>query len=121
MKTCWTLAWSYAQEKNAVLGEAALGAAEKVCGLKYIMVFNDTGERPGTISPDPADGCSSRITLTEAAHARLPQACAVLLEGNCEVLSGFTDEEAAQLVTLLTRLIANLDRVASITAPSRSS
>ena len=24
MKTCWTLAWSYAQEKNAVLGEAAL-------------------------------------------------------------------------------------------------
>src|SRR5664279_5473842 len=72
-------------------------------------------ERDGLIwrTPDPADGRSSRITLTEAAHARLPQACAVLLEGNCEVLSGFTDEEAAQLVSLLTRLIANLDRVAS--------
>ena len=74
-------------------------------------------ERDGLIrrTPDPADGRSSRITLTEAAHARLPQ-CAVLLEGNCEVLSGFTDEEAAQLVTLLTRLIANLDRVASVEA-----
>ena len=44
-----TMCWSYAKEKNAVLGEAALGAAEKVCGLKYIMVFNDTGQRPGTI------------------------------------------------------------------------
>lgn len=72
-------------------------------------------ERDGLIwrTPDPADRRSSRITLTEAAHARLPQACAVLLEGNCEVLSGFTDKEAAQLVSLLTRLIANLDRVAS--------
>ena len=33
-------------------------------------------ERDGLIrrTPDPADGRSSRITLTEAAHARLPQA-----------------------------------------------
>jgi DNA-binding MarR family transcriptional regulator len=62
-------------------------------------------------TPDPADGPSSRITLTQAYHARLPQACAVLLEGNREVLSVFTEQEAAQLVTLLTRLIANLDRV----------
>ena len=72
-------------------------------------------------TPDPADDRSSRITLTKAAHVRLPQARAVLLEGNCEVLSDFTDEEAAQLVTLLTRLISSLDRVANFTAPSRSS
>ena len=72
-------------------------------------------ERDGLIcrTPDPSDGRSSRITLTKAAHARLPQACAILLEGNREVLSGFTDEEAAQLVSLLTRLIVNLDRAAS--------
>ena len=70
-------------------------------------------ERDGLIrrTPDPIDGRSSRITLTDAAHARLPEACAVLLEGNREVLSGFTDEETAQLVALLTRLIVNLDRV----------
>ena len=66
--------------------------------------------------PDPADGRSSRITLTEVAEARLPDAVAVLLRGNREVLRGFTDEEAGLLVALLTRLIANLDRVASVEA-----
>jgi DNA-binding MarR family transcriptional regulator len=64
-------------------------------------------------APDPADGRSSRITLTEIAEARLPDAIAVLLRGNREVLHDFTDEEAASLVALLKRLIANLDRVAS--------
>ena len=61
--------------------------------------------------PDPDDGRSSRISLTQIAHARLPEACAVLFQGNREVLSDFTDEEAAQLIVLLTRLIASLDRV----------
>ena len=51
-------------------------------------------ERDGLIrrAPDPADGRSSRITLTEVAEARLPDAVAVLLRGNREVLRGFTDE-----------------------------
>jgi MarR family transcriptional regulator for hemolysin len=44
-------------------------------------------------TPDPADGRMSRITLSD-----------------------FTDEEAGLLVALLTRLIANLDRVASAEA-----
>ena len=72
-------------------------------------------ERDGLVrrTPDPADGRSSRITLTEAAEQRLPDAVAVLLQGNREVLGDFTDKEAGQLVALLTRLIANLDRVAS--------
>src|SRR5271154_4686249 len=76
-------------------------------------------ERDGLIqrAPDPADGRSSRITLTEVARARLPDAIAVLLRGNHEVLRGFTNEEAGLLVDLLTRLIANLDRVASIEGP----
>ena len=55
----------------------------------------------------------SRITLTGVAKARLPDAVDVLLRGNHEVLRDFTDEEAALLIALLTRLIANLDRVAS--------
>ena len=67
-------------------------------------------------TPDPADGRMSRITLTKVAEARLPDAIAVLLRGNHEVLRDFTDEEAGLLVALLTRLIANLDRVASVEA-----
>lgn len=75
-------------------------------------------ERDGLIrrAPDPADGRSSHITLTEVAKARLPDAVAALLRGNHEVLRGFTDEEAGLLVALLTRLIANLDRVTGVAA-----
>ncbi len=78
-------------------------------------------ERDGLIrrTPDPADGRSSRIMLTEAAEARLPDAVAVLLQGNREVLCGFTDEETGLLVALLTRLIANLDQIAGIEASPR--
>src|SRR5215468_5767391 len=76
-------------------------------------------ERDGLIrrTPDPADGRSSRIMLTKVAEARLPHAIAVLLRGNQEVQRGFTDKEVGLLVELLTRLIANLDRVASVEAP----
>jgi MarR family transcriptional regulator, transcriptional regulator for hemolysin len=75
-------------------------------------------ERDGLIqrAPHPADGRSSRITLTEAAEARLPDAVNVLLRGNQEALRDFTDEEAALLVALLTRLIANLDQLAGVDA-----
>jgi MarR family transcriptional regulator for hemolysin len=73
-------------------------------------------ERDGLIrrAADPADGRSSRITLTAAAEARLPDAISVLLQGNREVLRDFTDKEARLLVTLLKRLIENLDQVASV-------
>lgn len=70
-------------------------------------------ERDGLIRrrPDPADGRSSRISLTETAQHRLPEAIAVLLQGNAEVLGGFSNDETLLLVDLLKRLIANLDRV----------
>ncbi len=78
-------------------------------------------ERDGLIrrTPDPVDGRSSRIWLTQAAEARLPSAVAALFQGNGEALDGFTGEEAAQLVALLTRLIANLDRIAGLEVSSR--
>ena len=71
-------------------------------------------ERDGLISrtPDPVDKRSSQVALTETARQRLPDACTVLFEGNAEALAGFSADEAAQLTALLTRLIANLDRVA---------
>lgn len=70
-------------------------------------------ERDGLIrrTPDPADRRSSLVTLTEEAEARLPAAIDVLLQGNRDVLSGFTDEEAVQFTAMLVRLIANLDHV----------
>jgi MarR family transcriptional regulator for hemolysin len=80
-------------------------------------------ERDGLIrrTPDPADGRSSHITLTEVAEARLPDAVAVLLQGNRDALGGFTNEETDLLVGLLTRLIANLDRIAGADgSPARS-
>ena len=73
-------------------------------------------ERDGLIERvlDPDDRRSSRISLTEATKARLPNAVITLLQGNREALAGFTDEEAAQFVALLMRLIGNLDRIANV-------
>lgn len=73
-------------------------------------------ERDGSIErfPDPADRRSSRISLTDTAKARMPDAIAVLLEGNREVLQGFTDEEAKLLTSLLQRLISNLDQITNV-------
>lgn len=69
-------------------------------------------ERDGLIqrTPDPLDKRSSQVNLTESARTRLPDACAVLFDGNRDALDGFSAEEVAQLTALLTRLIANLDR-----------
>ena len=77
-------------------------------------------ERDGLIerTRDPADGRSSRIVLTQAAQERMPEAATTLVQGNREALTGFTDAEAAQLVDLLTRLIGNLDRIASAESSS---
>ncbi|MBB3695617.1 MarR family winged helix-turn-helix transcriptional regulator [Sphingomonas sp. BK580] len=77
-------------------------------------------ERDGLIerTPDPNDGRSHRVELTEAARVRLPEACAVLLAGNRDALSGFSDEESNALVSLLIRLLANLDRIAVGTVAS---
>jgi len=79
-------------------------------------------ERDGLIArtPDPGDGRSRRVVLTQSAQARMPGAVIALLHGNREALDGFTDAEAEQLVALLTRLIANLDRIASAEASPRT-
>jgi DNA-binding MarR family transcriptional regulator len=72
-------------------------------------------ERDGLIerTRDPADGRSSRIVLAKAARDGMPEAIAALFQGNEEALAGFTDAEAAQLVSLLKRLIDNLDQIAN--------
>lgn len=73
-------------------------------------------ERDGLIArmPDPEDGRSRKIALTARAEDGLPAAIAVLMEGNGDALAGFTREETTQLVAMLERVIANLDRVANV-------
>ena len=44
-----TMCWRYPSGRTDVLGEAALRAAEKVYGLKYVMVFNENGDQPRVI------------------------------------------------------------------------
>ena len=75
-------------------------------------------ERDGLIRrvADPDDGRSSRVSLTQAARKRLPDACETLFEGNREALRGFSDAEAVQFVGLLARVVANLDRIAGAEA-----
>jgi DNA-binding MarR family transcriptional regulator len=70
-------------------------------------------ERDGLVKrvPDPQDGRGSQAVLTRLAKSRLPGACEVLMQGNREALAGFSEEEAAQFVDMLGRLIANLDRL----------
>lgn len=70
-------------------------------------------ERDGLIrrAPDPADGRSSLISLTDAAIARLPAARQALEEGREAVLAGFSDDEVQTLVQLMRRLNQNLDRM----------
>lgn len=71
-------------------------------------------ERDGLIerTPDPHDGRSSLVTLTTTAKRRLPKATTTLFQGNHEALDGFSDEEAAQFIGMLKRVIGNLDKLA---------
>jgi len=44
-----TMCFTYPASKNNILGEATLRAAEQVLGQRFVMVFNDSGEKPGII------------------------------------------------------------------------
>jgi hypothetical protein len=62
-----TMCWHYPPEKNHILGEATLRAAEKVQGSKFVMIFNDKGEKPAVIykRADGAMAVSMRPALTD--------------------------------------------------------
>lgn len=75
-------------------------------------------ERDGLIErvPDPEDGRSRKVSLTQAARERLPEAITTLLDGNREALLGFSEDEQVQFVRLLERVGANLDRMSEAQA-----
>jgi len=68
-------------------------------------------ERDGVVrrEPDPRDRRSSLISLTEAALARLPAGRAVLRQGNADITDGLSAEEVDTLVSLLKRVLANIE------------
>lgn len=61
-------------------------------------------------SPDPADGRSRLISLTESAARRLPKGKAVMEAASEQALQGLTTQERASLMSLLERVLANLER-----------
>ncbi len=67
-------------------------------------------ERDGLIrrEPDPEDGRSSLISLTDAAIDRIVPARTLLFQGNKDALAGFEKNEIAQLTDMLQRIIANV-------------
>lgn len=99
------------------------GQADTQCDLARVVKISQPPmaqmlarmERDGLVTRmlDPQDGRSRKIALTSRAKECLPAAIAVLMEGNRDVLSGFTEEETTQLLSMLDRVIANLDRVAN--------
>ncbi|MGZ9719697.1 MarR family winged helix-turn-helix transcriptional regulator [Rhizobium miluonense] len=70
-------------------------------------------ERDGLIrrTPDPTDGRSSLVSLTETALEKLPAARHALDEGRGAVLAGFSEDEVQTLLQLMRRLNRNLDRM----------
>jgi MarR family transcriptional regulator for hemolysin len=69
-------------------------------------------ERDGMITrkPNPRDGRGSLASLTPRARRRLPKARAALIRGEQEVLAGFSAAEKGLLLTLLQRVVGNLER-----------
>jgi MarR family transcriptional regulator for hemolysin len=59
--------------------------------------------------PGPRDRRSSLISLTKAALARLPAGRAVLRQGNADMTEGLSAEEIDTLVSLLKRVLANIE------------
>ena len=72
-------------------------------------------ERGGLIQrePDPKDRRSSLVSLTDVARTNLPAGRDVLLQGNIEATRGFSSEEVDTLLSLLRRVLANVDAMES--------
>jgi MarR family transcriptional regulator for hemolysin len=68
-------------------------------------------ERDGLIQrePDLEDGRSSLISLTETARARQGAARQILTAGNAAAVRGFSPDEVETLLSLLKRVIDNID------------
>jgi DNA-binding MarR family transcriptional regulator len=69
-------------------------------------------ERDGVVQrePNPEDGRGSLTSLTRKARARWPKAKGALMQGEHDATAGFSAEEKAQLISLLQRVLDNLEK-----------
>jgi DNA-binding MarR family transcriptional regulator len=76
-------------------------------------------EREGLIvrEADPGDRRSSLVSLTDKAKDNLPAGRAVLRQGNTEMTAGMSAEEVALLVSLLQRILANVEAMEAKAPP----
>jgi MarR family transcriptional regulator, transcriptional regulator for hemolysin len=74
-------------------------------------------ERDGLIrrEGDPNDRRSSVISLTNQARAKVPAGSAVLRQGNVEMTKGLTAREVETLLSLLRRVLANVEQMEQAT------
>ena len=68
-------------------------------------------ERDGIVrrETDPNDRRSSLISLTDQARAKLPAGRQILEQGNKDMTAGLTEAEIATLVSLLERVLDNVE------------
>jgi DNA-binding MarR family transcriptional regulator len=78
-------------------------------------------ERDGIIrrEPDPTDRRGSLVSLTKKAHARLPAGRAVLRQANAEMTKGLSAREVETLVSLLRRVLSNVEVMESAPQAAR--
>ncbi|RKG99497.1 MarR family winged helix-turn-helix transcriptional regulator [Corallococcus carmarthensis] len=69
-------------------------------------------ERDGVVQrePNPEDARGSLTSLTRTARQRWPEGKAALMAVEQDVMAGFSAKEKAQLVSLLQRVVENLER-----------
>lgn len=76
-------------------------------------------ERDGLVirTPDPRDRRSSLISLTDKAKERLPAGRAVLQQGNTEMTNGMSTEDVTMLISLLQRVLNNVEAMEASAEP----
>jgi len=58
--------------------------------------------------PNPDDKRGSLTSLSRSARARFPKAAEILVEGERQAMTGFSEEEKALFISFLRRLVQNL-------------
>lgn len=78
-------------------------------------------ERDGLIErqADPADRRASLISLTDKARENLPAGRAILRQGNVEMTHGLSQDEVGTLVSLLARVLENVEAMEAVACPPR--
>ena len=68
-------------------------------------------ERDGVVQrePNPDDGRGTLTSLTRSARLRLPKGKAELVQGEHEAMTGFSTAEKELLLSLLQRVVSNLE------------